>query len=270
MTEKSGNPLNRFDQGRLAGKVAVVTGSAEGIGAATAKLFAREGAKVIVADINHSKGKKVALEIRENGGEAVFISLDVTSEKDWQSLMQETVRMYGKLNVLVNNAGIIKIADIENTCLEDWQRIMDVNATGIFLGTKMAILTMKANGEPCSIINRSSIAGRVGDKSMFAYCASKGAVTLMTKSAALACADRNYKIRVNSVHPAYVSTSMTKGEAAQLGISEEEYMEGAKNFHPFGLGEPIDVAYMDLYLASEESKWVTGAEFTIDGGATAR
>jgi NAD(P)-dependent dehydrogenase (short-subunit alcohol dehydrogenase family) len=147
---------------------------------------------------------------------------------------------------------------------------MNVNATGIFLGTKMAILTMKANGELCSIINRSSIAGRVGDKSMFAYCASKGAVTLMTKSAALACADRNYKIRVNSVHPAYVSTSMTKGEAAQLGISEEEYMECAKGFHPYGLGEPVDVAYMDLYLASDESKWVTGAEFTIDGGATAR
>jgi len=270
MTEKTADPAKRLNQGRLAGKVAVVTGSAEGIGAATAKLFAREGAKVIVADINLTKGKKVAQEIRENGGEAVFISLDVTSEKNWQSLMQATVRKYGKLNILVNNAGIIKIADIEDTCMEDWQRILDVNATGVFLGTKMAILTMKVNGELCSIINRSSIAGRIGDKAMFAYCASKGAVTLMTKSAALSCADHDYKIRVNSVHPAYVSTSMTKGEAAQLEISEEKYMEEAKTFHPFGLGEPIDVAYMDLYLASDESRWVTGAEFTIDGGATAR
>jgi 3(or 17)beta-hydroxysteroid dehydrogenase len=270
MTARSKHPVGRSNSGRLAGKVAIVTGSAEGIGAATAKLFAREGARIIVADINPTKGKKVAREIRENRGEAFFILLDVTSEKNWQSLMQATVRKFGKLNVLVNNAGIIKIADIEDTSMEDWQRIMDVNATGIFLGTKMAILTMKTNGELCSIINRSSIAGRVGDKSMFAYCASKGAVTLMTKSAALTCADRNYQIRVNSVHPAYVSTSMTKGEAAQLGISEEEYMEGAKSFHPYGLGEPIDVAYMDLYLASDESKWVTGAEFTIDGGATAR
>ena len=257
-------------KGRLQGKVAIVTGGAEGIGQATAKLFAREGAKTVVADINRTMGESVAEEIKKEGGEATFILLDVTSEKNWQSLMEEVVHKYGKLNILVNNAGIIMIADIENTNLEDWQRIMDVNATGVFLGTKSAILAMKENGELCSIINRSSVAGQIGDKNMFAYCASKGAVKLLTKSAALSCGDNNYRIRVNSVHPAYVSTSMTRGEAAQVGISEEEYMEGAKQQHPIGLGEPLDVAYLDLFLASDESKWITGGEFTVDGGFTAQ
>lgn len=184
--------------------------------------------------------------------------------------MSETVKKFGILNILVNNAGVIKIADIEETSINDWHHIMNVNALGTFLGTKMAIKTMKNNGELCSIINRSSIAGQVGDKTMFAYCASKGAVTLITKSAALSCADHKYKIRINSVHPAYVQSSMTKGEAAQVGISEKEYMEMAKKVHPIGLGKPSDVAYLDLYLASDESRWATGAEFTIDGGLTAQ
>jgi len=261
--------VNRV-KGRLEGKVAIVTGSAEGIGEATSKLFAREGAKVAIADINRTRGEEVAGEIKTEGGEAIYLPLDVTSEKNWQSLIEKTVNTFSKLNILVNNAGIIKIADIENTSLEDWRRIMDVNATGVFLGTQQAILAMKRNGELCSIINRSSVAGQIGDKNMFAYCASKGAVTTLTKSAALSCGDHNYKIRVNSVHPAYVSTSMTKDEAAQIGISEEEYMKEAKQLHPIGLGEAMDVAYLDLFLASDESKWITGAEFTVDGGFTAQ
>ncbi len=261
--------MNRV-KGRLKGKVAIVTGSAEGIGEATSKLFAREGAKVAIADINRTRGEEVAGGIKTEGGEAIYIPLDVTSEKNWQSLIEKTVNTFSKLNILVNNAGIIKIADIENTSLEDWQRIMDVNATGVFLGTQQAILAMKRNGELCSIINRSSVAGQIGDKNMFAYCASKGAVTTLTKSAALSCGDHNYKIRVNSIHPAYVSTSMTKDEATQIGISEEEYMKGAKQLHPIGLGESMDVAYLDLFLASDESKWITGAEFNVDGGFTAQ
>ena len=261
--------MNR-GKGRLEGKVAIVTGSAEGIGEATAKLFAREGAKVAIADINRAKGEEVAGEIKKESGEAIYVSLDVTSEKNWQSLIEKTVNTFDKLNILVNNAGIIKIADIEDTSLEDWRRIMDVNATGVFLGTRQAILEMKRNEELCSIINRSSVAGQIGDKNMFAYCASKGEVTTLTKSAALSCGDNNYKIRVNSVHPAYVSTSMTRSEAAQIGITEEDYMKGAKQLHPIGLGEPMDVAYTDLFLASDESKWITGAEFTVDGGFTAQ
>lgn len=255
--------------GRLDDKVAIVTGGAEGIGEATARIFAREGAKTVIADINRTKGEVVAEEIKSGGGEAVFIHLDVTSEGNWQSLMKETIDKFGKLNILVNNAGIIKIADIENTSLEDWHRIMEVNATGVFLGTKLAVLSMKENGELCSIINRSSVAGQTGDKNMFAYCASKGAVTLLTKSAALSCAGNGYSIRVNSVHPAYVNTSMTRNEAAQIGISEEEYMEKAKDAHPLGLGQPIDVAYLDLFLASDESRWITGCEFNVDGGFAA-
>lgn len=263
MTQKK-----NFETCRLEGKVAIVTGSAEGIGEATAKLFAREGAKTVIADINRAKGENVVKEIVAGGGEAVFIPLDVTSEESWQSLMEETTNKFDKLNVLVNNAGIIKISDIENTSLEDWHRIMEVNATGVFLGTKFAVLSMKDNGELCSIINRSSVAGQIGDKNMLAYCASKGAVTLLTKSVALSCAEKGYRIRVNSVHPAYVSTSMTRSEAAQLGASEREYMEGAKELHPLGIGEPIDVAYLDLFLASDESKWITGGEFNVDGGFT--
>jgi 3(or 17)beta-hydroxysteroid dehydrogenase len=256
--------------GRLSGKVAIVTGSAEGIGEATARLFAQEGAKVVVADINETKGRKVAEEIRDKGGYGVFIPLDVTSEEDWQHLMEEAVRRYEKVNILVNNAGISKIADIENTTLEDWHAIMGVNATGVFLGTKHAIMVMKDNGERCSIVNRSSIDGQVAEPDLFAYCASKGAVTILTKSAALSCGARGYTIRINSVHPAYVHTRMTRGEAAGYGISEEAYVERMKSIHPIGIGEPLDVAYMDLYLASDESKWVTGAAFTIDGGVTAQ
>ena len=267
---ESRNKRKREAAGRLEGKVAIVTGSAEGIGEATAKLFAREGAKVVVADINELKGRKVAEEIRDEGGDGVFAPLDVTSEKDWQRLMEETVARFGKVNILVNNAGISKIADIENTSLEDWHAVMGVNATGVFLGTKHAIIVMKNNGERCSIVNRSSIDGQVAEPDLFAYCASKGAVTILTKSAALSCGAKGYTIRVNSVHPAYVHTRMTRGEAAGYGVSEEAYVERMKNIHPIGIGEPLDVAYLDLYLASDESKWVTGAEFTIDGGVTAQ
>jgi NAD(P)-dependent dehydrogenase (short-subunit alcohol dehydrogenase family) len=254
---------------RLEGKVAIVTGSGGGIGEATAKLFAQEGAKVVVVDINEEGGKRVEKEIRQGGGEAVFIRSDVASEENWQSLMKATIEKYGKLNILVNNAGISQIAGVEIATLEDWNTIMSVNATGVFLGMKHAIMTMKNNGEPCSIVNRSSIDGQIAEAELFVYCASKGAVTIMTKSAALYCGARGYTIRVNSVHPAYVHTNMTKGEARGYGISEEEYVERMKAIHPIGIGETTDVAYMDLFLASDESKWVTGAEFVIDGGVTA-
>lgn len=261
---------HRVEAGRLEGKVAIVTGSAEGIGWATARLFAKEGAKVVVADINELKGTQVAAEIRKSGGEAVYMHLDVTKNESWKSVMQQTVEQFGKLNILVNNAGISVIADIENTTLDIWNATMAVNATGVFLGTKHAILAMKNNGERCSIVNRSSIDGLVAEPDLFAYCASKGTVTTLTKSAALSCGAKGYTIRVNSVHPAYVHTSMTKGEAAGYGISEEDYIKRMKDIHPIGVGEPQDVAYLDLYLASDESKWVTGAGFTIDGGVTAQ
>jgi len=266
MNEKTVTDKKSSGTGRLKGKVAVVTGSAEGIGEATARLFAQEGAKVVVADINEYKGRQVAREVRESVGEAVFIRLDVTSEDNWKSLMIETVEKYSKLNILVNNAGISRIADVENTTLEDWNATMAVNATGVFLGTKHAILNMKNNGELCSIVNRSSIDGQVAEPDLFAYCASKGAVTTLTKSAALSCGAREYTIRVNSVHPAYVHTAMTKGEARGYGISEDEYIERMKAIHPIGVGEPIDVAYIDLFLASDESDFLTGQNIHPNGG----
>jgi 3(or 17)beta-hydroxysteroid dehydrogenase len=263
-----GSDKERF-MGRLEGKVAIVTGGAAGIGAATARLFAREGASVIVADIDETRGLEVAQDILRDGGKALFVRLDVSSEENWQALIDEVLKTQGKLNILVNNAGISHIAGVETTTLDGWNRTMAVNATGVFLGMKHAIRAMKHSGELCSIVNRSSIDGQVAEAEVFAYCASKGAVTLMTKSAALYCGAKGYKIRVNSVHPAYVHTDMTKREARGYGISEEEYLRRMKAIHPIGIGTPEDVAHMDLFLASDESKWVTGAEFTIDGGVTA-
>jgi 3(or 17)beta-hydroxysteroid dehydrogenase len=257
--------------GRLDNKVAIVTGSAEGIGKATAVLFAKEGAQVVVADINETKGQEVVEEIKQAGGDAIFFMLDVTNEKQWQSLMKTTTDKYGKLNVIVNNAGISRAKDIENTSLKDWNEIMGVNATGVFLGTKFAIESMKNNGELCSIINRSSIDGQIAESGLFAYCASKGAVTILTKSAALCCGEKGYKIRVNSVHPGYVHTALTEEEARGYGLEPEEYFVKVGKQHPLGcIGEPNDIAYIDVYLASDESKWTTGAEFVVDGGWTAQ
>ena len=260
---------NNRGTGRLDGKVAIVTGSATGIGAATARLFAREGASVVVADVDETRGFEVVQGILRDGGKAVFFRLDVSSEEDWQALIGNVLAQYGKLTILVNNAGISHIAGVEATTLEGWNRTMGVNATGVFLGMKHAIGAMKTTGEPCSIVNRSSIDGQVAEAEVFAYCASKGAVTIMTKSAALYCGAKGYNIRVNSVHPAYVHTDMTKREAHGYGITEEEYMARMQAIHPIGIGTPEDVAHMDLFLASDESRWVTGAEFTIDGGVTA-
>ena len=257
--------------GRLDNKVAIVTGSAEGIGKATAILFAKEGAKVVVADINETKGKAVVDEIQQAGGDAIFFLLDVTNEQQWKSLMNRTTEKYGKLNVVVNNAGISRAKDIENTTLKDWNDIMGVNATGVFLGTKYAIEAMKDSGELCSIINRSSIDGQIAESGLFAYCASKGAVTILTKSAALCCGEKGYKIRVNSVHPGYVHTALTEEEARGYGLEPEEYFVKVGKQHPLGcIGEPNDIAYIDVYLASDESKWTTGAEFVVDGGWTAQ
>jgi NAD(P)-dependent dehydrogenase (short-subunit alcohol dehydrogenase family) len=257
--------------GRLNNKVAIVTGSAEGIGKATAILFGKEGAKVVVADINETKGKEDVNEIQQAGVDAIFFMLDVTNEKQWKSLMNMTTEKFGKLNVIVNNAGISRAKDIENTSLEDWNEIMGVNATGVFLGTKYAIDTMKDNDELCSIINRSSIDGQIAESGLFAYCASKGAVTILTKSAALCCGEKGYKIRVNSVHPGYIRTALTEEEARGYGLEPEEYFVKVGKQHPLGcIGEPDDIAYIDVYLASDESKWTTGAEFVVDGGWTAQ
>jgi NAD(P)-dependent dehydrogenase (short-subunit alcohol dehydrogenase family) len=255
--------------GRLTGKVAIVTGGTMGIGRGTATLFAQEGAKVVIAA--RRPADAVVDEIRAAGGDAMFVRLDVSSEEDWKRAIDETRAAYGKLNVLVNNAGVSLGHDIEETTLDEWNEVMAINATGVFLGMKYAIGAMKDLEEPCSIINHSSIDGQVGEAGLFAYCASKGAVTIMTKSAALAMGAKGYRIRVNSVHPGYVHTPMTEKEASDFGMTPQDYFAKVGAQHPIGfIGEPVDIAYLDVYLASDESRWVTGAAFTIDGGWTAQ
>jgi len=257
--------------GRLDNKVAIITGGAMGIGAATSYLFALEGAKVVIADINQDEGLKLEKKIKNENFEATFMYLDVSSEEGWKEVIGKTLELYGKLNIMVNNAGVSLGKDIENTTLEDWNRLMEINSTGVFLGTRFAIAAMKDNQENCSIVNRSSIDGQIAEAGLFAYCASKGAVTVLTKSAALACGEKRYKIRVNSVHPGYVHTALTEKEAADSGMTNEEYFKYVGDQHPIGyIGSPMDIAYGDLYLASDESLFVTGSELTIDGGWTAK
>jgi NAD(P)-dependent dehydrogenase (short-subunit alcohol dehydrogenase family) len=253
--------------GRVAGKVALITGGASGLGLATARLLAGEGAKVVITDVQKDKGPKAAAGI---GGDALFLEHDVTSEARWKEVVDETVRRFGKLNVLVNSAGIAwPDGSIEQITLADFRRMMSVNCEGTFLGCQNAIRVMKGNGQPCSIVNISSVAGLVSGWQMAAYSPSKGAVRLLTKSVALHCARAGYDIRCNSVHPAFIDTPMV-----QQGIAEDKDPEKARKrllrMVPMGkIGEPDDIGYMILYLASDESKFTTGAEMVVDGGCTA-
>ena len=255
---------------RLEGKVALVTGGATGVtgelmgfGGATCWLFAREGAKVVVTDINEELGQKTAAQIRESGGEATFLKHDVTSEPDWKYAIETAVATYGKLDVLVNNAGRGSPYNIEDTSLEEWNAHMDIHAKGTFLGTKCAIPEMRKVGGG-SIVNVASIYSMIGGKTSTAYGAAKAAVRLFTKSSAIQYAAEN--IRVNCVHPGYMVTPMT---IKSYGIPDR------RNFWlsltPLGrLGNADDVAYAILYLASDEASFVTGAELVIDGGMTAQ
>jgi len=254
---------------RMRGKSVVITGGALGIGRACALKFAEEGAAVAVTDVDVNKGSIVAEEIRGRGGDAVFVEHDVADEAGWERVMRTVIERYKKLDVLVNNAGVALAKDVEHTTLEEWRWLMSINLEGVFLGTKHAIQTMKANGSG-SIVNLSSIEGLVGDPNLAAYNASKGGVRLLTKSAALYCAKAGYNIRVNSVHPGYIWTPMVENFLKSQG----DVAQGRKlldSLHPIGhVGEPDDIAYGVLYLASDESKFVTGTELVIDGGYTAQ
>jgi 3(or 17)beta-hydroxysteroid dehydrogenase len=254
---------------RMRGKSAVVTGGALGIGRACALKLAEEGAVVAVTDVDVKRGSIVTEEIRGRGGDAIFIEHDVANEAQWDQVMKLVVERYKKLDVLVNNAGVAFAKDVEHTTLEEWRQLMSINLDGVFLGTKHAVQTMKANRSG-SIVNLSSIEGLVGDPNLAAYNASKGGVRLLTKSAALYCAKAGYNIRVNSVHPGYIWTPMVENYLKSQG----DVAQGRKlldSLHPIGhVGEPDDIAYGVLYLASDEAKFVTGTELVIDGGYTAQ
>jgi len=252
---------------RVKGKVAIVTGGAGGLGRAEASLLAREGAAVVVTDIHEASVQSVAQEINVGGGKALHLRLDVTSETGWDRVMQRTLQEFGRLDVLVNNAGVIFYKSIEDTSLAEWRRLMSVNLDGVFLGTKFAIETMKKTGGG-SIINICSVAGLIGNPDASAYHASKGGVRSFTKAAAIECskAGYGYDIRVNSIYPGVINTSM----AEELRQNEAKY-KTALSWHAMGrFGEPDDVAYGVVYLASDEAKFLTGSELVIDGGWTAR
>ena len=249
---------------RLEGKVALISGGARGQGAAEAKLFAGEGAKVVFGDILDDLGKQVEAEIHEVGGEALYVHLDVTNAADWASAVEAAVSRYGRLDVLVNNAGITIRKNVEDTTEEDWDRIMAINAKGVFLGTKQAIPAMRESGGG-SIVNISSTAGLVGNPFGGAsYAATKGAVRLFTKATAIQYAKES--IRCNSVHPGLLETPMNRDLLADAAHREERTQR-----IPLGrVGTAEDVAYGVLYLASDEASFVTGSELVIDGGATAQ
>lgn len=249
---------------RMTGKVAMISGAASGMGAATARLFAAEGAKaVVVADILDQEGKEVVAEIGKAGGHASYLHLDVTDEAQWKAAVEGTVAAHGKLDVLVNNAGISGSAETDLYDTAAWNRLMGINATGVFLGMKYATAAMKQSGGG-SIVNLSSISGIVGQGYIHVgYNASKGAVRLITKAGAAQHGKHN--IRVNSVHPGLMPPMRTSGRTADPAMRAKT-LKGV----PMGrAGEVEEVARAILFLASDESSYVTGAELVVDGGWTA-
>ena len=251
--------------GRVAGKVALVTGAGLGLGRASSLLLASEGARLVVSDIDESLAGNTAAEIVEAGGEALALRHDVSKSDDWSAVMAVVGQRFGRLDVLVNNAGIAIARNIEDTSLEEWRRTMAVNLDGVFLGCQEGGKLMKRSGGG-SIINLSSIDGIIGEADLAAYCASKGGVRTLTKAVAVHCAEQRYGIRCNSIHPGYIWTPQTENYLRDLGTLEQEKAK-ALSRHPIGfLGEPNDIAYMVLYLASDESKFVTGSEMVVDGG----
>ena len=249
---------------RIEGKIAIVTGGASGIGEATTRLFVSEGAKVVIADIDDEKGNALEAELNHDGEVARYRQFDVTQESRWIEVVGEVMDTWGRLDVVVNNAGMSGVgrARVEETTVENWDTVFAVNSTAIMLGTKTAIPAMRKNGGG-SVVNVSSIFGIVGSPAGAAYHASKGAARTFSKAAAVQYAPDN--IRVNSVHPGFTDTPMT------LDIhSQKEIRDAREKMTPLGrLGLPDDIAYGVLYLACDESSWVTGIELVIDGGEIA-
>jgi NAD(P)-dependent dehydrogenase (short-subunit alcohol dehydrogenase family) len=252
--------------GTLAGKVALVTGGASGIGRATALLFARESAAVAVIDLNVTGGQALVQEIVDGGGRAIFVRCDVSQAADCQRAVRETVAILGGLDILFNNAGIIRRADVLKTTEEEWDRVMAVNAKAVFLMSKYAVPVMAGRGGG-AIVNMGSGWGLVGGRDAVAYCAAKGAVVNMTRAMALDHGEQ--EIRVNCVCPGDTDTPMLRDEARQLGAAEGEFLAEAADRPLRRVGTPEDIAQAVLYLASDASSFVTGTVLVVDGGGLA-
>ena len=258
--------MSNNERGILAGKVALITGGASGIGRATALLFAREGAAVSVVDVDEAGGQAVAQAIVDDGGQAIFVCCDVSQAEDCQRAVQQTVDELGGLDILFNNAGIIRRATVIDTTEEEWDRVMAINVKSIFLLSKYAIPIMAQAGGGV-IINMASGWGLVGGRRAVSYCASKGAVVNMTRAMALDHGEQN--IRVNCISPGDTDTPMLRDEARQLGESDERFLAEAAQRPLQRIGQPEDIAQAALYLASDASSFVTGTTLVVDGGGLA-
>lgn len=255
------------EMGRLAGKTALITGGAQGLGAAMARMFAKAGARILVTDINAEGAAAVA---REIAGES--IAHDVTSPDQWEAAVALAEARFGGLNILVNNAGIGTLGSVEECSLDDWRRVHAIDLDGVFLGCKLALPLMArttAKGARGSIVNISSIAGIVAGANMAAYNSAKAAVRHLSKSVALHCARSGYNITCNSIHPVFVDTPILDGLVAGSADRDEGLKKLGRQIPLGRVGEPDDIAYAALYLASDEAKFVTGAELKVDGGISA-
>ena len=252
--------------GRLEGKTALVTGAASGIGLQTSIRLAEEGARVMMTDINLEEGLQQAEKL---GANATFLKLDITEEEEWISVLDETVKRFDRLDILVNSAGMVLIADVEQITLEEWRKVHAVNLDGTFLGCKHGVRVMKEFGAG-SIINLSSVSGMIGGFNLAAYNSSKGAVRMLTKSVALHCARAGYGIRCNSIHPTFIETPMLESMIRNSPDPEKARQTLVRQVPLRRIGKPDDVANMIVYLASDESTFVTGTEMVIDGGVIAQ
>jgi NAD(P)-dependent dehydrogenase (short-subunit alcohol dehydrogenase family) len=260
--------------GRVCGKVALVTGAASGIGRATALLLAREGARVVVTDLDGAGAARVAAEVTAARGQAHALALDVKAEQDWQKAVGQVLGMWGKLDVAVNNAGLAAARPLCETSLSEWRRVLAVNLDGVFLGTKYAVLAMR-QGQGGSIVNVASASGVRASAGAAAYCASKAGVRMFSRAVALECAQRGDRIRVNTVLPAGVRTALWErmdfwpGLVAEKGGPEGAWQALAQSTPLGRFAEPDEIAQGILYLASDQSSYMTGAELVLDGGYTA-
>jgi len=264
---------------RLDGKVALISGAARGLGGETAQLMAKEGAKVVVGDVLDDRGRQTVAAIISSGGQAEYVHLDVTKESDWAAAVDSTVSKFGKLDILVNNAGVFIGKGIEEILFDEWNKLIAVNMTGVFLGTRVAAPALreagKASEHGSAIVNLASIAGIVGSQLDPLYSMTKGGVTLFSKSAALEFARKGYRIRVNSIHPGIIQTDMGEqtfvARAQRTGSNDTTTVRQAvTDTVPWGrLGVPMDIAKGIVFLASDDAGYMTGAGLVVDGGVTA-